>query len=90
MNLYSCRIGDIVMTGDNYGMSPCVCIKERHLASHGRYDVVLFLDLTDGKVHDSGGVSGVYLDDCYYITRVKPEQVEVIKKAWNVNQIPNY
>ena len=87
MNLYNCRVGDIVMTGDSYGMYLCLCIRASHPKEGYPYNLVDFLNLTDGSVHDSGSVSDAYLDDCYYVTRIEPEQVEEIKKRWDYVEV---
>ena len=80
MNLYNCKVGDIVLTGDSYGMDVCVCIKERHFDLDYGFDVVTFLDMADGGVHKSGASNDFcsYLDDCHFIKSIKPEYVENI------------
>lgn len=82
-DIYECELGDVVSTGDSYGMSPCVCLGQQRSES-GPFDAVIFLELTSGRVFESGGVPGYHTDDCMLIERIKPEQVEVIKKAWGV------
>lgn len=86
MDLYKCKVGDVVVTGDSYGSSPCVCIKDLGESEEKDcpFHVVTFLDLTNGGVHESGGILGYQTDDCMLVDRVKPAQVEVIKKAWGV------
>lgn len=88
MNLYKCKVGDIVMTGDSYGMFVCLCIKESHLNENHPFNVVTFLDMTDGSIHLSGAVDerSPYLDDCRFLQHVPQEYVEKIKKAWKVEQ----
>jgi hypothetical protein len=84
MNLYDCKLNQIVITGDSYGMSPCLVVAERHSNPDCEYDVVTFLDLTTGSSHDSGGLvdCGFKLDDCRVVDRVSPEQAQKIKEVW--------
>ena len=88
MNLYDCKVGDVVLTGDSYGMSPCVCIKEKHFDEGYKFDVVEFLDLTNGATHLSGCKIGSesLLDKCHYISEypLSEKELENLKKVWNV------
>jgi hypothetical protein len=86
MNLYNCKVGDVVLTGDSYGMDVCVCIKETHFDADYGFDVVTFLDMTDGGVHKSGGSNEAFLDQCYLIQHVDEDTVSKIKKAWNITE----
>ena len=84
MNLYDCKLGQIVITGDSHGMSPCLVIAEKHYDEDYDFNVVTFLDLTNGLPHKSGGRedSGYSLDYCQVIDVVSPEQAQRIKDAW--------
>ena len=84
MNLYDCKIGDVVLTGDSYGMSCCVCIEERTYKEDYGFDMVVFLDLTTGNSHESGGTGQFPLDYCYLCDRISKEQVERVKQVWGV------
>jgi len=84
MNIYDCKVGDVVATGDSYGYSPCVCIKEKYHNENFGFTVVDFLNLTDGTVYESGAAEGFSTDECQRIERISPEQVEKIKKVWGV------
>lgn len=87
MNLYTCKVGDVVLTGDSYGMSPCVCIEESHMDYNLNCDVVTFLDLCNGSVHEAGCSPGFeyLLDECRKISyRLSEKEVKRLKKVWNV------
>lgn len=82
MNLYKCEVGDVVITGDQYGMSPCVCIESKHRIDNASFEVVTFLNLTNGITHESGGISGYPLDDCVFTEKISLQEVERIKSVW--------
>lgn len=84
MNLYNCKLNQVVITGDSYGMDPCLVVAERHYNKDYGYDVVTFLDLTGGHTHDSGGRTdlGYSLDHCQVVGKVSPEQAQKIKEVW--------
>lgn len=85
MNLYNCKLNQIVITGDSYGMSPYLVVAEKHYDENLGFDVVTFLNLTNGCPHDSGGRtdSGFSLDSCQVIDVVSPEQAQKIKEVWD-------
>lgn len=87
MNLYNCKLGQIVITGDSYGVSPCLVVAETHHSEELGFNVVTFLDLTTGVSHESGGISGQPLDYCQIIDSVSPEQAQKIKDAWGYKDI---
>lgn len=84
MNLYDCRVGDVVITGDSYGMSPCVCVAEKHMSDEYPFEVVTFLDLTNGVEYNSGGVGMVSLDECMRVDKISQNVVDRIKRAWKL------
>ena len=59
MTIYDCKVGYVVVTGDSYGMSPCLCIDGPKKSENGNFDVMIFLNLTDGTIYESGGLPGV-------------------------------
>jgi len=82
ISVYDCEVGDIVLTGDSYGMDVCVCIKEKHMSQNLGMAVVEFLCLTNGEIHESGAIYDSYEDDCQYLSSVPKEQVDFIIKQW--------
>jgi len=81
-SIYDCKVGDIVMTGDSYGMDLCVCTKERHESESLKIPVVEFLCLTTGAIHESGSVYSSYEDDCHLISRISKEEVDFLREKW--------
>lgn len=86
MNLYNCKLNQIVITGDSYGMSPCLVVKEKHYDENFNFDVVSFLDLTTGMIHSSGSRNeyAYDLDHCEVVDSISQEQAEKIKKVWGL------
>ena len=88
MSLYSCKLNQIVIIGDSYGMSPCLVVAEKHYSQEYEFDIVTFLDLTTGVTHDSGGRtdSGFGLDHCQVIDSISAEQAQRIKDVWGYKE----
>lgn len=84
MSIYDCKRGDVVVTGDSLGYSPCVCVKEKHFSENYGFDVVIFLDLTTGLTHVSGGKENFRLDFCQKVDKISESEVERILKVWGV------
>jgi hypothetical protein len=89
MNLYDCKLNQVVVTGDSYGMSPCLVVAEKHYDEEYGFDIVTFLDLTNGLTHDSGGKvgSGFRLDDCHLVETLSPAEAGRIKEVWGFNAV---
>lgn len=88
MNLYNCKRGDLVMTGDNYRMSPCVCLRPKHRESNYSFDTVTFLRLTDGKIYESGAANSAYLDRCDDVAcRLPEDELIPLVKLWEAATI---
>jgi len=85
MNLQDCKVGDVVMTGDLYGLDLCVCITPSHYNKDFGFNVVTFLCLTNGNIHDSGSSNSTYEDDCNYVTNISQEEVDVIIEKWKID-----
>lgn len=80
-HLDNSKIGDVVITGDSNGVNISVCIKARNNDSN-----VTFLSLLDGACQSFKKNEGFDLSTCQKFDRISPEQVEIIKKAWNYNE----
>lgn len=84
MSVYDCKRGDVVITGDSYSCSPCVCIKEKYWEENYGFDVVIFLDLTTGSTHKSGGKDNFRLDFCQKVDKITEVEVVRVLKVWGV------
>lgn len=82
MNVYGCKVGDIVLTGDSYGMDVCVCTKETHYSEQFKFNVVQFLCLTNGNYHESGANNENYQDSCHLISQISQEEVDFLIQKW--------
>lgn len=83
MRLNEVKVGDVVITGDSYGMSPCVCVKASYFNENYQFNCVDFLNLTTGDVYASGGKTPAYEDYCQLIERLEERELERILKVWN-------
>lgn len=84
MNIYKCKRGDICLTGDSYGMGVCLVLGQKYCENFGG-DVVIFADVIDGTVHESGYKgSSTYSDDCHFIKSTSEEKVIKFVDKWNI------
>lgn len=75
IDIYECKPGYVVMTGDSYGLDLCIALRELpvgHEENQYSFQVIEFLDLQNFTKHQSGGQYG-YTDDCYLIAKFNLE-----------------
>lgn len=82
MNIYDCKRGNVVLTGDSMGMAACLCIEEKRYDVRYGFEVVTFLDLTTGSIHESGGKNGFSLDSCHFLDKISEERTKRVIKVW--------
>jgi hypothetical protein len=92
MDVLKCKVGDVVVVGDQYGKCPYVCVREVHKSEKMiGLNVVHLLNLLTGEVEENGYNPNYpsFADDCYRVDAGRLSETELtrLKDAWGVDAI---